>query len=163
MKHLLIILACATLVSCSNSSEESSSGKDNSDKPAFIPGIAAVDVYGNFEKKGFTLNKDLAGDHCTYTCSQHDGDNVYTIRVLGKSASSINKVEASVNYVKEDDNTKQFIGYAASVPYSGSTPSAATQWAVDHFENGGDTTIASVRFVLTAATPGARVLALYAH
>jgi len=161
MKHLLTILFCASLFSCSNSSEQSVA-KDE-ETPKYIPGIAAIDVYGNFEKKGFTLDKDLASDHCTYTCSRTDGDNVYTVRALGKDASSINKVEASVNFVKKDDDVSQFIGYAASVPYTGSASSAATQWAIEHFASGGDTTIGTVRFVLTAATPTARVLALYAH
>ena len=161
MKPLLPVIACLMLFSCSNSSEEPAD-KD-SDAPKFIPGIAAVDVYGNFEKQGFTVDKKLEGHQCTFTCDRVDGDKVYTVRALGKNPSSIDKVEATVVFPKKEEVVKQFIGYAASVPYTGSNPTAATQWATDHFNEGGDTTIGSVRFVLTARSSTARVLALYPH
>ena len=164
MKPFLTLAAfCLVLSSCTNSSEQTAAVSKDDDAPKFIPGIAAIDVYGNFEKQGFSLEKDLAADHCTYTSSLTDGETVYTIRALGKDASSINKVEATVNFSKPAAEIKQFLGYAASVPYTGANAAAATQWATDHFNKGGDTTIGTVRFVLTAAIPTARVLALYAH
>ena len=161
MKPLLSLFACLALFSCTNSSEQTTKAAE--DAPKYIPGLQAVDVYGNFEKKGFTTNKDIAADHSTFTSSMTDGEKVYTVRALGAKPSSINKIEASVTFSNPDAISKQFIGFAASVPYTGSNGTAATQWATDHFDKGGDTTIGTVRFVLTAASPTARVLALYAH
>lgn len=135
----------------------------SSEGPKTIPGIAAVDVYGSFEQKGFSVDKKFTGSGCTFTCSQIDGDKVYEVTVYGKKPESIDKVKATVMFEKADAVSKQFIGYAASIPYTDGNPAAATEWATDHFQDGGDTTIGNVRFVLTAASPTARVLTLYAH
>jgi hypothetical protein len=160
---ICIIISSFLSLSCTNSSEQTAAAAEGSNAPKFIPGLVAVDVYGNFEKKGFTLNKDIAADHCTFTCDLTNGENVYTVTALGKAPASIDKIEATASFTRPGAEAQQFIGYAASVPYTGANTAAATQWATDHFDKGGDTTIGSVRFVLTAAVPTARVLALYAH
>lgn len=162
MKSLFAIATCAILFSCSGSDSPKES-TTTAKTPKIIPGVVAVDIYGNFEKKGFTVDKDFTGDGCSFSCNQIDETHAYTINVRGKKPEAIDKVEATVIYAEPDDVSKQFIGYAASVPYEGGNPAAATGWATDHFENGGDTTIGNVRFVLIAETTNARVLALYPH
>jgi hypothetical protein len=147
--------------SCADDSEQTGNASSDTKAPKYISGIAAIDVYGNFEKQGFSTEKDLQAGHCTYTSSMTAGETVYTVRVLGKDASSINKVEATVNYSRPGTTVTEFLGYAASVPYTGANSSAAKEWVAGHFDRGGDTTISGVRFVLTAAIPNARVLALY--
>lgn len=165
MKALLALITLSLLFSCSNNNSAPAAENKDDDAPKFIPGLTAADVYGDFvNDKGFAFRKNVTADRCTFTCSFVNVEHVYQVRVLGKNEGSINKVEATVNFPKPGPAIGQFITYvASSISYTGADSIAAGKWATSHVDHGGDTTIGTVRFVLTAASPTARVLSLYAH
>jgi hypothetical protein len=156
---LTLTIALAGCFSVDSSTEK----KAQAEIPKTIPGIAAFDIYSGFEQKGFSIDKKFNGSNCSFTCNQVTGDKVYNVDVFGTAPQAIDKVKASVVYKKADKDAIAFLGQAASVRYKGSDPEAALSWTADHFKNGGDTTIGTVRFVLTADSATARVLALYPH
>jgi hypothetical protein len=159
---LLTLTLCIILFSCSGSPDKTDETADDA-KSKTIPGITAVDVHGNFTNKGFTLKDDIGAKSSTWTCHSTDGDKDYTVKIFGSSASAIDRIDAMVIFEKPDVNSRQFIGYAASVTYTGSNGPAATQWATDRFDTGGDTTIGSVRFVLIKGNETSRILKMNAQ
>jgi hypothetical protein len=159
---MLILVLCIGLFSCSGNPDKASETTDDA-KPKTIPGLTAVDVHGNFTNKGFTLDKNIGAESSTWTCHSADGDKDYSVKIFGKSASDIDRIDAMVMFAEPDNNSRQFIGYAASVTYTGSNGPAATQWATDHFDTGGDTTIGSVRFVLIKGNETSRILKMNAQ
>ena len=159
MKTFIALTLSIALTGCF--SVDSSESKPIAEIPKSIPGIAAFDVYGSFEQQGFSIDKKFNGKNCSFTCNQVLGDKVYTVDVFGPEPEAIDKVKATVIFKKADQEAVSFLGQAASLAYQGSVPSAASYWTAGHFKNGGDTTIGNVRFVLTAESATARVLALY--
>ena len=135
----------------------------NSAIAQYIPGIAAVDVHGNFTNKGFILKKDLNTKLASWMCVQETSEYYFDVTVYGKDASRITKIEATaLNYTNKDTASvvRDFIGYVATIPYDGSQPVKARQWVFDNINKNASMTIGTVRFEIYANpdTPRARIL-----
>ena len=169
MKYLrlfAVAIVFASFAGCSgsdNSKTEPGADAKDGDAEKVIPGIAASDIHINYTNKGFTLDKNIGADASTWICHSAENGKDYTVKIFGKTPSKIDRVDATVMFDKADDEARQFIGYSASIPYTGSNGPAATAWAISRFDKGGDTTIGNVKFYLVAAREGARVLKLNAH
>jgi len=124
--RLLPLVIAAAVVAAA-----SAAASANRAKARFIPGLAAVDVYGNLEDRDF----DCSGPkrlrtRLTWTCELDAGPAEYIVDVWGKSPTQIELVEgnAFVYSGNVDRLAKPFLGFLATIPYRGARPAAARTW-----------------------------------
>jgi hypothetical protein len=165
MKTLLFALAftCA-LCACNNDSSKTI--KINGVEMKTIPGLTAVDVYGNFDKIGFHTTKNLESKPSTWTSTNYELFKDYKVMATGNFPSEIFSVDGSVIYSGSDDIAKEcsaFFGYVASIPYKGANQQAAKDWATRNTASGGDTVISEVHFKLIASNEKNRIIKIYAE
>lgn len=125
-----------------------------------IPGITASDIHGNFTKKGFVLTKNIGSDFSTWTCADYKYMREYKVVASGKGPDEIVSVDITATFDNELDNeTKEFLGYAASLPFKGSSPQAAKDWVIENI-NGGLTRFGDVTYKLSSSN-NSRILKMY--
>ena len=110
----------------------------------FINDLTAVDVYQNFESKGFKVDKQFdATNGNLWTCKMQEGDINYTVEVFSHDDSKVETVSATVvcGANNELNQTKEFFGYAATLQYEGAEPNKARQWVFDNFNKDKDSII----------------------
>lgn len=155
---LLITILCIFSLSCKNNGS-TTVVKVGADEYLTIPGITAADITRNFTNKNFVLNKDLRekGQLSTWECKTVFEE--YIVRVTGVSPEEIISIDATAYLDKGPTREAiEFFGYCASLPYSGSDPQRAKQWAMDHFDTGGSTRIGEVEISLSARGDNVRLL-----
>jgi|GEM_PF-4212373 hypothetical protein len=141
--------------------EESEKQKQADSK---IPGLAPVDVYLNFEKRGFKTTKSLKSEYSFWYSKDSSAGIDYDVTtyttgdvnsVLRVSATAILNFEEEKNIIA----VLPFIQYASSLPYDKAEPEKATQWVKDNFNNDkAETVIGGVKFRIFAPTEFARIL-----
>lgn len=124
-----------------------------------IPGLKAVDVYGNFTNIGFNLDKNTYNGYQSWTCKRSIGLSDYVVVAQGPSSEKITDVSASVTFVKLGKDETEFLGYVASLPYKGSNPVAAKRWASNTLTNK-DTTIGEVSLFISVSE-NSRTIKMY--
>jgi len=120
---------------------------------AILPGISAVDVYGNLEDIGFSCVGPIVGsDGLVYwECKEETSEHMYFVEILGESSSKILTVQATaLNYGNASTVVvaQDFFGYVASVPYENSDQVFARSWVKDNISQKTNTIIHGVRFSL---------------
>jgi hypothetical protein len=126
-----------------------------------IPGLTAVDVYGNFTNKGFILEKNFTPEGSSWICKSSDAESEFIVDVYGSSPTNIINIRGTVlNYStkKTTDIAKDFLGYLASIPYENSHPEIAKEWILNNIERGGTTVISNVKFEILANGERNRIL-----
>ena len=96
-----------------------------------IPGLAAVDVHGNLEKRGFTTKRDFTPNLMTWTCSLDTGLTIVSVDTHGQAADAITSVMAivaDVDAARSRPLAEEILPFIATLPYEGSTPNAARNW-----------------------------------
>lgn len=144
-------------VSCGDTTHVNVNGVDTK----VIQGLKPVDVYGNFEKKGFKTEKNF-GEPNTFTSRMSDLNGDYTVMATATGTTVI-YVDAAITNLSDGINSMaagEFLGYVASVPYSGSHPATAKNWVKRHIDSTSDTTISGVKFNITANNNSSRILKL---
>ena len=146
MKKSILKLSFASLfilTSCGNIENEKS-----------IKGLTPVDVYLNFEKQGFTTEKQIGGEDGNLWVSRLNQDNIdFNVTTYSTDVNSVESVRATaiINLNNEIEAVKQFIKYTSTLPYENSNPTAASNWIELHFnDNGADTTIGSANLKISA-------------
>jgi len=129
----------------------------------YIPGLAAVDIHGNFTNKGFILKKNLNLELASWICTQETSESYYEVSVFGKGPTKITRIEATaLNYTNKDTASvvKDFLGYVATISYTGSQPTKARQWVIDNINKNASMSIGSIRFKIYANSdsPRSRIL-----
>ena len=135
-----------------------------SEAPPHIPGLTAVDVHGNFTNRGFTLTKDFSdSENLIWRCVEETGQHKMTVEAFGASVTRITLVRATFsNYSRADTDRscREFMAYAASVPYEGSDPERAQRWVEANLGAARETTIGGVTFELIPSAPRVRMLTI---
>ncbi len=121
-----------------------------------LPGLAPVDLYGNLESKGFTINKDIQSHVSTFTCLKVDDWS--TLSAIARSpagrVSEVSHIEAAAETtITSGSIAEEFLGYICTLPYKGSNPAAARAWLVKSFGSPATLTLGNVRFDLTQPAP----------
>lgn len=104
-----------------------------------IPGIMPVDVYLNLERKGFTTEKKFAAatgaNQSEFICRMETNACRYTaiIYMPPGQSSKVWAVSGVMQNLTGDANSTNewcapFLGYLASLPYSGGSPEEAQAW-----------------------------------
>ena len=136
-------------------------------KPNPIPGVMAVDLYMNLEKKGWKCTrphqaKDIANpakldkNKTTFDCFSKD-KNAYVI-AWGTTASNL-------TWITADATTKTdygWLGFIATLPIEGVDQAAAQKWVMTAVKAKKSTTklFGDVKFSVTAGSSVARTLSI---
>lgn len=125
-----------------------------------IPGIIAVDVYGNFINIGFNLERKFDATFGNlWICRQESGSQAYIVETFGKSTAFIQSVRGSTEGGVTSESI-QFLAYLATTSYDGSNPERAKQWVIDNINKGGSLDIGRVRFTIRTPSKFVRTLLL---
>ncbi len=136
---LLVIVVIAILGNDKQNNQLQMKQKNNagmSSKIQSIPGIYAVDIYGNLKQKGFkctdvkTTNIE-SKQIVSWTCTDTDKTKEYIVEITGTAHNKIFYIQAAVlNYGQEkiEEVAKDFLSYIASIPYKNSKPDEAQLW-----------------------------------
>jgi hypothetical protein len=153
MRHvmlLLLIIGLPVLHACGPSTPRSD----------VIPGLAAVDVHGNFTNKGFTLDKHLDPVQSEWRCKDENATRSMLVEAFGDSPTSLTMVRGTYTGYTSSNVEKEaadFLGYVASIPYDGSQPGEARDWVKRNIGSSTTTSIGGVTFELIADPSAPRV------
>lgn len=159
-----LIEAVSTHASPQNSDTKSEAG---SAPHLTIPGIAAVDVYGNLTNKGFTLKKSFSDASSNWDCTKIDAEKTYSVTAHGSGAQSIHVVKATFLNRGQADTSElaaNFFGYLATLPFEGNDPEQTRLWVNSNINHSNSTQVGVVRIELitNAEMSNARTLRMSA-
>lgn len=102
-----------------------------------LPGIAAVDVYGNLKKQGMKCSgPKVTSGRSSWTCRGTTGFVELYAYTAGTGATRISIVQASVagTLAKPTQGTpRDYLAFVATLPYDGSKPAGARSWVARNF------------------------------
>lgn len=117
-----------------------------------IPGLVAVDFYGNMTKVGWKCTgPNKSANLANWDCKDPT-DPIGTAAVMGWSPTEILKVQIMVSRA----NAPEVLGYVATLPYTGAQPAEAQAWVKQALTtvsqgNPAETTFGGVPYEVTAA------------
>lgn len=116
-----------------------------------IPGLAAVDMHGNLTNMGFNLETiyGTREERTVWICTDEDGGCELKADAAGPGPTEIENVRGICRHLGGGNavpKAREFLGYIASLPYSGSDPERARKWVESHVEQNSKTTIGGVKF-----------------
>jgi len=108
--------------------------------------LKAVDVYGNFTDKGFTLERNGGNE---WTCKKTSLQNDMIVQILGNGPDKIESIKGTfLCYDGDLIEGKQFISYLASTPYPGANPQQAHDWVISNWGKNADTRFGKAEYAL---------------
>lgn len=144
-----------------NTSEESVHGIS-------ILGITPIDVYGNFENKGFKVDKQISSDGSLFICSSEEGGISYEAKTFCASGVSdvtsirLTAVRITPQYNSLED-LKPFLIYGCSIPYDASDINKIKDFIKSNFNKDKSFIIVSkVKFTIYAPTEFLRIVEIEA-
>ncbi len=129
--------------------------KEELKKIATIPGVSAVDIYGNLNNIGFSCSGPNVGSNnglASWECKEETSEYMYLVEILGEGPSEILTVQATaLNYSGKSTDivAKDFLGYIASIPYDNSDQVYAKNWVMENIAQNTNKVINGVRFTIT--------------
>lgn len=128
-----------------------------SDLGASIPGLTAADLKINLEDQGLQCDGPLdAGDGVMgYVCSNSSPSYYFEVSWFGLSPSDVRTIEGGVvwsGFGSGDPVFDDLLGYLATVPYEGATPTEARAWV--RTTESGSKTFGPAAFALTTSENG---------
>lgn len=128
-----------------------------------IPGSVPVDVYQNFEDKGYKIDKQSGSDYNIWECTKKESGIDYDVKVGSSTTDNIEMVRGSASLdgseKKSPEAMKPFISYVASLQYTGNDLPKLHQWIDDNFNKKTATIIiGGVKFSLYAPSPFMRMI-----
>ncbi len=149
----------------SNSVNGAPASKTQGQDEKFIPGIQAVDVYLNLEKKGFQTKQTTLslpeGNVRLWKSEFNSGSYQHAVEIYGKSHDRITSIRAtSLNFSSGSMSavSRDFLGYIASAPYDGANQAEARAWVESNIDKSASKTFGGVKFEIIADSPNARIL-----
>lgn len=145
------------------SGENRKSGQ-SSDAEKNIPGITPVDIYLNFEKRGFSLEKQITDDGSIFT-NQLTTDGIeYTVSTyceIGVNNITSIRLMAYRSDVQYNDvlDMKKFLKFGCSIPYDGSDIELINDFIEqNYYKKKSVITISGVEFTMNAPTEFIRTI-----
>lgn len=130
-----------------------------------IPGMNSVDVHLNLTNRGFKREGPIQGDgYVANELRLTDVDSEMFCRIVGTDVANVTSINATFTNLgfppeRTGELAEEFLGYIASVPFTGADPQANKIWVSQNID-GGKTTVAGVSFEIHATTPRARTLTI---
>lgn len=148
--------ADGNLVGVSNEQEVSGSNS--------IQGLKPVDIYGSFQKKGFSLDKEIGTDGSIFTNKNTDNGIDYLVETYCESGindvTSIRLTATRINpqYNKVAD-MKPFLKFGGSVPYEGADSEKINAFIDQNYnKNKSSIVISGVKFTIYCPTEFMRMM-----
>lgn len=113
----------------------------------FFPGTEAVDVYRNFESRGFKT-ESRSGE---WTCRLDEPSASYRVDIFGQQADKLTAVVATAS--GEFDH--EFFRYVATIPYDFASPPSASAWVADELGTNAEKRFGAIMFRLSAGPQSA--------
>lgn len=129
-----------------------------------IPGLMPVDVYLNFEERGFKTEKNLGSEYSFWYSKDSSAGIDYNITTYteGDVKSVVSVTATAMLNGKEKKDiiaTLPFLQYISSLSYENSNPQEASKWVEDNFNNDkATTTINGVKYTIYVPTNMLRML-----
>jgi hypothetical protein len=137
-----------------------------------IVGMTTADIEGNLKARGFSCGAPKAGQAGatavqSVECLSTDGNYLYSVTHVSESATRVRLVTASITPATTaarsiiDQSAGVFLGFIATLPYTGAKPTDAQNWVKENAAKPGATmTIGSAFFEIdpTPSDSGSRRL-----
>jgi len=131
-----------------------------------IPGLVAVDVYGNLEDKGFECDgRSGRAGGMLWDCKVETVSYSHTVSITGRGPTAVESVSAtSLDYSGStpDGTARDFLAFVASIPYTGASPQAAANWVRQNVGQDGASTVYGGAVFTLRASGDARILEIKA-
>ncbi len=108
--------------------------------------LEPVDIYGNFTKKGFKLEKPYVGK---WECVDESSNNKMLVEIYQKDFTVTDIVGTFMSFNNDMAPGRDFLAYLASVPYPRSSPQEAKNWVIENWGNNKSTTWGNAKYELT--------------
>ena len=130
----------------------------------FIQGIKPVDVYGNFENKGYKIDKQISTDGSFFICSSAENGIDYEVKtycednVEDVTSGRLTATRTSPQF-NEVLDMKPFLKYGCSLPYDGSNGEKINAFIeTNYFKNKASIVISGVKFTIFSPTEYVRMI-----
>lgn len=148
MKGFIALIVLIFVIGCGGN-QRSKVVEINGVKSKTIPGLSAADIHLNFKNKGFITTKKIGAEFSSWNCTLSRGLDTYLVIAGGKGPEEIVSVDVNYKYLGDRTNDGElFVGYAASLPYTGSNPQGAKDWVLRNIKQSTDTSIGDVKYRL---------------
>jgi hypothetical protein len=133
-------------------------------KTNYIQGIKPVDVYGNFEKIGYTIDKNIGTEGSFFIATFEEKGISYEAKIFCENnVSEVTSIRLSASRLSPQYNSvsdiKPFLKYGCSVPYNGADAAKANAFVDENFnKNKASIIIAGVKFTIYAPTQFVRMI-----
>lgn len=130
---------------------------------ALVPGLMPSDVTVNLEQRRLTCGEIEQGEmYFTHTCKKDDPAYSLMVVVYGRGITSVDFITATIlQYTSPPDPalSASFLGFVATMPYTGSAPQEARTWVESNVQNGSftETDFSGVHYALRG-TPSTATL-----
>ncbi len=146
---LLVIMLLVVSCSAESSTDTQRSSRQSTDNGRvetteqgsvgrILPDLAAVDVTGNLEGRGFSCDgPDIFHGNVFYLCTRtsNDGTAVFDVEVDGKGPDRLINIEAIARAADVTstlpDEAGEMLAFLSTLPYEGASPSSARSWVED--------------------------------
>jgi|AntRauTorcE11898_2_1112593.scaffolds.fasta_scaffold23391_2 hypothetical protein len=137
-------------------------------KAQYIPDLTPVDVYLNFEKIGYTIEKDIGSDYGNFwTAKNNSGSVNYTVEINSDDVNKVQSIRATArNANYNHKQAKQFLQYTASVLaiYGTASKSTLDGWINSNYNSAEtSTTFGNVTVKIMAPSQTFRILKISAN
>ncbi len=146
---------------------ETASNRNNQSKKfntKTIQGIQPVDVYGNFEKRGFLVDKKITAEGSIFTNTFTENGIDYSVEtycedgVTNVTSITLNAIRMYPQYNTVVD-MKDFLKYGCTIPYDGADiPKVKDFIENNYFRDKATITISGVKFTIYSPTQFVRML-----
>jgi len=121
-------------------------------KSITIPGISAVDIYGNLDNIWFKCNWPTTYNwEVFWQCEETTTEHSYIVEIVGTAYNKITSIQATaLNYSSKSTKsvTEEFLWYIASVPYVSANPELAKSWVIENITQSTNKIINGVKFTI---------------
>ena len=129
-----------------------------------IPGIVPGDIYLNFEKLGYKIDKQINTDGSFFICSSTKNGIDYEVKIFCENGvSNINSIRLTATRIYPQYNKvgdlKPFLKYGCGVPYDGANPIEVSSFIdANFFKKNTKIIIAGVKFTMNCPTEFMRMI-----
>ena len=128
------------------------------------PAINPVDVYGNFEKSGFSLDKKITSEGATFTNKLTDKGIEYIVETYCENeVDNVTSITLSANRILPQYNNvedmKPFLKFGCTIPYEESNaPKIKAFIEQNYYKNKASIIISGVKFTIYTPTKFSRMI-----
>jgi hypothetical protein len=157
---ILLVLAVLSLIGIALPKEQKEVVKQSDQKiiSKSIPGLSPGDIHLNFEKKGFSIEKNITSDGSTWTNKKSiNGIDYQVVTYCNKGVNAVDNIRVwamrSEPQLNKVEDMKAFLKYSVSIPYDGYDQNKVNEFIDNNYYNKNSSIVISgVKFTLSCPT-----------